>query len=241
MPLSDEVKALFDNKDEKVKAALAEIAPKIEEAFDKSENEFAKNKSRVNAEAQALRKHKIALERLARDRGVEKVDDPDEFVNEIQAQLKGSKEKETSVEQQLKLIQKKLEDSEKKAQTAESEKRVASVKAKAQAEFSKFLYAPNLHLNQAIAAGLTMAEDGESLIWKEGDDILEFGEGLKRYVNKHKDDAKNTQVPGASSTKGKRGSSSKAESTLTQAEFDAMTPIERGRYAKANPGWSISG
>jgi hypothetical protein len=241
MPLSDDVKVLFESTDEKVKAVLTAIAPKVEEAFDKSEAEFAKNKSRVNAEAQALRKHKIALERLARENGVDKVDDPEEFVNEFSIKLKGTKEKETSVEQQLKLIQKKLEDAEKKTQQAESEKRVASVKAKAQAEFSKFLYAPSLHLNQAIDGGLTIADDGESLIWKDGEDILDFSEGLKRYVSKHKDDAKNTQQPGASSTKGKRGSSSRDTNTITQAEYDAMQPIERARFAKANPGWSISG
>jgi hypothetical protein len=235
MPLSDEVKALFDDK-----VKPSEILSKIEEAFDARENEFAKNKSKVNAEAQALRKHKIALERLAKEHGVEKLDDPDDFVNEIQGKLKGSTEKNSTIEQQLKLIQKKLEDADNAAKAATAKARDAGVKAKAQADFAKHLHASGLHLNQAIANGLTLADDGETLIWKDGDDVVDYQKGLAKYIAEHKDDARNLQQPGAGSTKGKRVSS-KNNDTLTQAEFDSMSGIEKAKYAKEHPGWSISG
>ena len=239
MPLTEELKALFDSKDEKVKAQLTEISAKVEAAFDASESEAAKNKSRVNAEAQALRKHKIALERFAKDNGFEKVDDPDAVLSEIQSKLKGSSEKTTTFEQELKSIRKKLEDAELRTAKAESEKRIASVRAKAQADFSKLLHASSLHLTQAIASGLTLADDGETLVWKNDDDVTDYPKGLARYIAEHKEDAKNLQQPGASSSKGKRGSSSKADDTLTQAEFDGMSGMERAKYAKEHPGWSI--
>jgi len=243
MPLSEEVKVtLFDHKDPAVKQALLELAPKIDQIFDASETEFARNKSKLNTESQALRKYKIATENFARLNGIEKLDDPEGFLSEIQSKLKGSTEKNNSVEQQLKLITKKLEDQEKETLSAKRKAAEASVKSKASADFNKMLHAPNMHLSQAIAEGLMVGDDNETLMWKVGDDYVDYSKGLATYIAKHKEDAKNIQQPGANSTKGKKGSgSSKQEATLTQAEFDAMEPRERAKYAKENPGWSISG
>lgn len=242
MPLTEEVKALFNSTDDNVKKVLAEIAPKIEEAFNASEQEFIRNKSKVNQEAQALRKHKIALERLARENGVEKIDDPETFVNDFSTKFKGTSEKTSTIEQQLKIIQQQLADQKNETIAAKKKGLEASVKSKASSDFNKYLFASGLHLNQAIAQGLTLADDGETLLWKDGDEFVDYSKGLAKYVSEHKDDARNLSQTGAGSSGNKKKSgSSKQEATLTQSEFDAMEPQERAKFAKANPGWSISG
>jgi len=242
MPLPEAVVALFDHKDVPVKAILTELLPKIEAEFEKSEQGFISDRRKLNAESQALRKHKIAFEKIARESGIDKVEDPDEVANQLLVKFKGTTEKSTSVEQQLQLIKQQLEKQTNETIAAKKREISASVKAKASADFAKFLFSPNLHLERAIdKEGLTIAEDGETLIWKDGEEVVDYQKGLANYITRNKDGARNIQQPGAGSTgKKKVNGSSKQESTLTQAEFDAMEPIERARFAKANPGWKMA-
>lgn len=237
MPLSEEVRALFDDADPKVKEKLTALATKVEVAFDASEAEFAKNKSRVNKENELLRKSKIAFEKVAKETGIEGTD-ASEVAELLLTKFKGNSEKTGTFEQQLKIIQQQLADQKNETTIAKKRALESSLKAKTLIDFQKFMQAPTLHLNNAIAEGLTLADDGETPIWKDGEEIIDYVKGMANYVSRHKDDAKNLQQPGAQTTKG-RQSSSKTENSITSTEYDSMSPIQKAKWGKEHPGATV--
>jgi hypothetical protein len=230
----ESLKTLFDEK--KVAPELYEAAKALVE---EEKNRGIKEASKANKEAQSFRKHKIALEELAKANGLEKIDDPEAFVGGILDKMKGAGDKESAVTRELAEIKKTLKAKElKEAELEEKAKRV-TIKSKAFAEFEKSLIGAKLHLEDVIRTGrLTLAEDGETVVWKKDDDEIPFEEGLRAYVAENKDSAKNTQKPGA---KSKPGSSAKPNGNQkTVSELETMSAREKALFFK-NGGEQIAG
>lgn len=220
----ESLQKLFDEK--KIAPELFDAAKTLVEA---EKQRGIKESQKANKEAEKFRKAKIAFEMVAKDLGIDKLDDPESVAAEILSKHKNAADKGSTVEGQVKALQKRLDDADKEKQDLISKNRSAGIRSKVASEFEKRLYSHGLHLDNLIAKGrLALADDGEDVVWKSGDDEVEFKTGFEKYVAENKDSAKNISKPGAKSS----GSSPKGKqaNTITQADFDAMKPKEKAKF-----------
>jgi hypothetical protein len=222
----ESLQKLFEEK--KVAPELFEAAKSLAEA---EKARGIKETNKANKEAEKFRKAKIAFEQIARDFGIERFDDPESAASEIVTKYKSVAEKGGSIEGEVKALKSRLDKSELEKQQAIEKGRVASIKSKVFNDFNEKLVAPGLHLDSLISKGrLTLADDGESVVWKDGDGEADFKSGLQKYVLENKDSAKNQTQPGARSAASK--SKQTGVKTITQAELDAMRPRQRAEFFK---------
>lgn len=155
-----------------------------------------------NREAQNLRKYKQLLEEAGYDVTDEEA---------LREHLKGKKETNQSDNLTLKSIKAELD----RVKAERDSERLNAKRKNIQAELTNAigdkLYGSKYLINSLISEGVVDIVDNE-IIFKQGDEHIDFASGVKKILDDHKDMLKTNQTPGSKTT----GSSSNTSKNVTQ-------------------------
>lgn len=145
-------------------------------------------KNKVNNEAANLRKFKKAMESLGYDGSA----DLDQFTADILSK-KDKNDQADSVT--LKVLNDKLRAYEQKLADSEMKAKHSTLSAKLTQALNDKLYGSNYVIKSLIQDGVVDL-DGENVVFKYGDDVLDFNNGIKKVLESNKDIVKSTQNSG---------------------------------------------
>jgi len=186
-------------------------------------------KRKANREAEGLRAYKKAMEALGYN--PEEHTDLNDYIETLKAfKQAGPQGSDTEISKQLKKLQRDLErtvtelNSEKQAKAEiETKAKVSSLKSTLAKPFSERFFASDFIVDGLIGNGTVDMEDGQ-VVFKDGDRVLSFEEGVKWAESKFSDSRRNTQKPGAGTPPATGGSGSGR--LYTKDELNKMKPDE---------------
>jgi len=182
---------------------------------------------KANKEAEGLRKTLGSLKEKLSDLGYEDDGDLDEFFDT----LKKSKTEAPESNKELKKLTKQLADLKTQLDqktAAESELRDRSKKLRIKNQLGKDL-SDKVYAHDYVIDGLInnkqidIDEDGETVVWMDGDNRVPYDKGLKSFIEKNASLVKNQMKAGAQTTAA-QGSSTPGK--LTPEQLSAMSPAE---------------
>jgi len=188
------------------------------QAVEAEKNRGIEESRKANAEAQGLRKFKIASEKL----GYQKDQDVDAFFDSLKvATTKAGEADQTkmTLEQVTAELNKLKTDfgktttelglEKQRAEALKLESTRKTLKAKLVSALNDKVYGPDFVVDSLINAGQVALGDNETVEFVEGDKRIGFDEGLQRLLSSRTDIVKNAQRPGAGSTPPQGGQAKK--------------------------------
>jgi hypothetical protein len=195
-------------------------------------------KRKANNEAQSLRKYKIAIEKHAREAGIETVEDADSFLNDLiekaktgEAGGKALKDKD-ALAKKFDELERKFKLKEQEAQTASAKAKQATIRAKLMNDLKDEIHAAGDVINSRLIgrSAVDLADDGETIVFVNGDERIDYRAGLDKFLAENSDIRKNKQIGGGGGAP--PTGINKGQSTVTQTQLDGMTGKERGAMGK---------
>lgn len=176
-------------------------------------------KGRANREAQNLRRYKKAFEELGYTDEV----DLDEFKESLK---KTDTPENTSELTKLQKELKKIQDQLAAEQSEKTQLREKANRSRLKSELHKALgdkvIGSEYAINSLILGGEVTIDDDDEIVWRKGDEAIDFETGVKNFLTANKDIVKNTQNPGS----GKPPAGGKPGKTLTAEQLKSMSPEE---------------
>jgi len=179
---------------------------------------------------QRLKKYKEALDRL----GYDGVADLDEFTNTLLDTVDGKAVQGSGELSELQLNLKKLQRSFEQAQselkgereqreTLQKQNKIKTIEGRVTPKLSEDLYGAQYLVKALIADGALDLDESGEIIFKNGEQVLSYDDGIKHIVNTNTDSRRNKQVPGASTT---TKSTSNGTTITSMDQFKNMTAEE---------------
>lgn len=229
----------MDDGTEFVEAVVNEIEA-LKAKIDVEKKKGISEVKKRNSEAEGLRKFKLAMEKLGFDSDA---DDLESFSDELKEKIEDMSDPEKrkkvenspeyrDVQKQLKLLNKKLEttdtelkDEREKAGELKNRNRRSIMKSTLLGALKGKVYGPDLAAESLINDGkVTIDEDDEkTVLFKEGEDSIDFDDGIAKFLEKRKDIVINDQNPGSGDGGGDGGEKDKDE----KAKRDEKDPKKR--------------
>ena len=157
----------------------------------------------------------------------------DSFIDELSKETetgRKSKSKLTDSERRLLELEKKFDAEVHRRMELETKNKHSTIKSKLLKEFSDKMYSAEDKAKILIMENrVDLAEDGKSVIWRDGDSTIDFETGLSSYYNENKSDMKNSQKGGAN---GSSGDSSSGGKIMPFTAFDKLGWTERSSFLK---------
>lgn len=229
MPKSlEEIKALLIEK--KAEDIYGDIIAHVEAEKMRGIEE----KRKVNSEAQGLRKFKIAVEKVAKDMGVE-VEDVDSFLGELTEKAKSAeankgaaKDKDT-LARQLAALTKRLDDAEKEKSDLKQKAKVSTLKSRLMATLKDEIHAAEDVINsRLIGRGVVdLLDDGETIQFVNGEERIDEKKGVEKFLAENPDIRKNKQAGGSGGIPNGGNSASKEK---TFAEWNALPGKQKAEF-----------
>ena len=166
--------------------------------------------------------------------------DLDGFTGEIKGRLENGKDagkKLTDTEKRLLEMEKtisslgnKYSESEEKARKYKQSRDNAVIKDALLSKLKGKIYSAEIHAKDIIREGLAVLdEDGQTVLWKNGDDNTDLSKGLQTYMDSHKDDIVNAQKGGGG---GSASSGEPSGKLMNRSAFMQLSPSERVVFTK---------
>ena len=179
------------------------------EAVEGEKNRGISERRKANDEARGLRQYKKALENL----GYTKDESLEDFIDTISDKLSGAADNEGKgeLEKELKKLrrdfeatQKQLNDERENAQRIKQDSDRKTLNSKIREMLRDKVYGEDLVAENLISNGRVALEDDGSVVWIDGDDRKDVGDGLMSYIESRPDIVKNGQRGGAGSNPGEK-------------------------------------
>ena len=236
---------------EDVKTALTaldagdELYTAVLSAIDAEKQRGITEKHNANREAQGLRQNLTSLKAIMAELGYTDGADITSWAAETKVALENGKNGKAKdgelveLKTQLARMQGSLQTVQAALETEKTEKAELRTKAQRNLMRSKLtealkdkVYGSDFLTTSLIAEGLVAVdEDGETVVFKNGDVAVPFDDGVTRLLTERKDIVKNSQRPGGGTDSRPGGGGGKA-GTITRAAFDNLTPADRMAHVK---------
>ncbi len=184
-------------------AKLGNLYGDVMEHIEKEKKTGIDAASELRQEAAKLRKHKIALEKLSPLLGISSPDEVEGKLSEIETLLKKGDKAKGSETELAKLTGKLDEFSRKFDELGAKEKRtrMTALKARLTADLKDKVHAADFVVDSLISSNaVDFAEDGDSIVWRDGDKVMDYKSGTEKFLSERKEILKNTQSGGSGST-----------------------------------------
>lgn len=222
MPMSKEqfeaAIAKLDNKDE--------ILEFFTSSVDAEKNKAIEDHRVKNKENQQLKENLKGLKSLLAEIGWDETGDSKAFIETLKQTVAGKEELEAGANKEVQALRKSLEKIQNDLK-AEQDQRVAlqrqnKIKTLENTLTSKMqdLIGHNFIIKSMIADGAVDVDDNGEVVFKEGDDVIKLDDGLKKFVAKHPELKKNSQVAGSGS---RPNGSGNTKVKYTKEQLDSMT------------------
>jgi hypothetical protein len=194
---------------EEIKAVLVEkksddVYGDIVSLVEAEKTRGIEEKRKVNGEAQNLRKYKIAMEKVAKDMGVD-FDDADSFLSDLVEKSRGhDKGREAALKdkdvlaKKLEAIEKRLNDSENEKTELKNKAKIATIKNRLLSDLKDHIHAPEDVINsRIIGRGIVdLLDDNETIQFVNGEERVDYKKGIEQFLANNADVKKNKQQSG---------------------------------------------
>jgi hypothetical protein len=219
-------------------AKLGDLYGDVVEHIEKEKKTGIDAASELRQEAAKLRKHKIALEKLSPLLGIISPDEVEGKLAEIEEKLKSAGKAKGSETELAKLTGKLDEFSRKFDELGAKEKRtrMTALKARLTADLKDKVHAADFVVDSLINSNaVDFAEDGDSIVWRDGETVMDYKSGTEKFLSERKEILKNTQSGGSGSNTNNRLPSGKP--IYTQESLKGLSGKEIARVMqKVNEG-----
>lgn len=162
----------------------------IVEAVNSEKEKGIFEKSKVNKEAQSMRKFKKAFEAL----GYSDDEDLEKFTTDL-ATKKNQPDNKEKENLSLKLLEKKIQDITSELVNERNKTKQSKISTKLTESLQNKVYGHNYLIRTLIADGKVDLVD-DSIVFKNGEDVLSYEDGLNQLLEQNKDIVKTVQNPG---------------------------------------------
>jgi len=180
----DELKALLEGE------GKTEIFETIVEMVNSEKEKGIAEKSKANREAQNLRKFKTALEALGYDGSA----DLDQFTSEIVTKVSKPKEDKDNI-LTMKALNQRIQELTDQVNQERNQLKTSKIQNKLTESLSNKVYGHQFLIKSLIADG-KVDLNGDKIVFKDGDNVLDFDSGISKLLNDNKDIVKTVQNVG---------------------------------------------
>lgn len=229
MPKSlEEIKALLVEK--KADDLYGDIISHVEAEKTRGIEE----KRKVNSEAQGLRKFKIAVEKAAKDMGVD-VDDVDAFLGELAEKAKsaeankGAAKDKDVLSKKMEALTKRLDDAEKEKDGLKQKAKISTLRSRLMTDLKDEIHAAEDVINsRLIGRGVVdLLDDNETIQFVDGEARIDYKKGVEKFLAENPDIRKNKQAGGSGGVPNNGGGGNK---TMNFAVWDKLPGKEKAIF-----------
>jgi hypothetical protein len=231
----DELKVIFETA--KLSDAYADVVALVE-----AEKKIGIEKhGKVNREAEGLRRHKIALEKVLKAQGIEEVEDLDNAVEALQDKIKAASEgasKGTKAQGEVSEMRRDLDKmkkllADKDAKELETSKRlkVATIKGTILPEYKDKVIASDFVIENLISQGKFDVNEDGGVVFVDGTEKIDYKDGMTKFLASRPDLVRSQQAAGSGSQAG--GRSASGAKIMKIDEFNKLAPEARTAWFKS--------
>lgn len=152
-----------------------------------------------------------------------------ELANKSREQLSAGEQQVLQLQRQMDEINSKLSKETELRTKAENDRKLSTINSSLMNKLTKRIKAPDVHAKNIITDGLVdLSDDGKTVIWKDGEAVVDLDKGLESYFDRYKDTLINEQKPGGNGS-GSKGSDSSAK-VMKRSAFENLSHSERRQH-----------
>lgn len=230
----EDLKKLFEEN--KISDAYGDVVALVE-----TEKKIGIEKhNKVNHEAEGLRKHKIALDKILKAQGIEGTDDLEVAIEALQEKIKSASEGATTgkkaqgeaaeLRREFDKLKKELAAKDAAAQESAKRLKIATIRGKVLPEYKDKIVAADIVIESLIQQGKFDLDDNDNPIFIEGVDKIDLKDGMTKFLTGRPDLVRNSQIPGSGSTGSKEKKA--GEKIMQRTEFKKLDPTAQSKFFK---------